>query len=53
MAARCRVKLKLTKCELLQDEVHYLGHVVSVKGVATDLAKVKAIKNGSPPPSRM
>ena len=50
MAARCRVKPKLTKCELLQDEVHYLGYVVSVKGVATDPAKVEAIKNGSPPP---
>ena len=50
MAARCRVKPKLTKCERLQDEVHYLGYVVSVKGVATDPAKVEAIKNGSPPP---
>ena len=45
-----RLKLKPTKCELLQDEVHYLGHVVSMKGVATDPAKVEAIKNGSPPP---
>ena len=41
-----RLKLKPTKCELLQDEVHYLGHVVSMKGVATDPAKVKAIKIG-------
>ena len=23
------LKLKPTKCELLEDEVHYLGHVVS------------------------
>ena len=43
------LKLKPTKCELLQDEVHYLGHVVSAKGVATDLAKVEAIKKCEPP----
>ena len=26
------LKLKPTKCELLQDVVHYLGHVVSAEG---------------------
>ena len=31
------LKLKPSKCELLQDEVHYLGHVVRADGVATDL----------------
>ena len=43
------LKLKPTKCELLQDEVHYLGHVVSAEGVATDPAKVEAIKKWEPP----
>ena len=38
------LKLKPTKCELLQDEVHYLGYVVSAKGVTTDPPKVEAIK---------
>ena len=38
------LKLKPTKCEHLQDEVHYLGHEVSSKCVATDLTKVEAIK---------
>ena len=38
------LKLKSTKCELSQDKVHYLGHVVSAKSVATDLEKVEAIK---------
>ena len=44
-----RLTLKPTKCELLQDEVHYLVHVVSAEGVATDPAKVEAIKKGEPP----
>ena len=38
------LKLKPTKCELLQDKVHYHGHVVSAKGVFTDPAKKEAIK---------
>ena len=29
------LKLKPTKCEHLQDKVHYLSYVVSAKGVAT------------------
>ena len=37
------LKLKPTKCKLLQDEFHYLGHV------ATDPAKVEAIKKWEPP----
>ena len=42
------LKLKPTKCELLQDKVHYLDHVVSVKGATTDLAKGEAIKRWEP-----
>ena len=41
-------KLKPTKCKLLQDEVHYVGQVVSAKGVARNPAKVKAIKKWEP-----
>ena len=41
-------KLKPTKCKLLQDEVHYVGQVVSAKGVARNPAKVKAIKKWKP-----
>ena len=37
------LKLKLTKCELLQNEVHYLGNVVCAEGVATNPDKVAAI----------
>ena len=42
-------KLKPTKCELLQNEVRYVGHVVSVKGVATNPEKVEAVKKWEPP----
>ena len=38
------LKLKPTKWELRRDKVHYLDHIVRAKGVATDLAKVEAIK---------
>ena len=37
------LKLKPTKCELLQTEVGYLGHVVSRHGVSTDPDKIKAV----------
>ena len=43
-----RVKLKPTKCKLVQDEVYYLGHIVSAKDVATDPEKVEAIKEWEP-----
>ena len=42
------LKLKPAKCELLQPQVSYLGHVVSAEGVATDPEKVEAVKTGRP-----
>ena len=42
------LKLKSTKCKLLQDNVHSLCHVVSVKGVVTNTAKVESIKELDP-----
>jgi len=38
------LKLKPSKCALLQPEVTYLGHVVGCDGVATDPEKVQAVK---------
>lgn len=35
------LKAKLTKCAFFQREVHYLGHVISVKGASTDPRKVE------------
>ena len=39
------LKLKPAKCELLQQQVSYLGHVVSAQGVATDPEKLEAVKD--------
>jgi len=39
------LKLKPSKCALLQPEVKYLGHVVSRNDVATDPEKVRAIED--------
>ena len=43
------LKLKLSKCELFQRQLAYLGHVISAKGVATDESKIEAIKNWPTP----
>ena len=39
------LKLKPSKCELLQEEVRYLGHIVSPAGVATDPEKAEAVRD--------
>jgi len=39
------LKLKPSKCVLLQREVKYLGHVVGRDGVATDPEKVRAVRD--------
>ena len=39
-----QLKLKPSKCALLQTEVKYLGHVVSKDGISTDPEKVAAVK---------
>lgn len=33
---KARLKLKLSKCEVLKEQVGYLGHIVSPDGVTTD-----------------
>ena len=38
-------KLKLSKCELFQTSLKYLGHIVSEKGIATDPTKIEVIRN--------
>lgn len=36
--------IKLSKCAFAQQQISYLGHVISTQGVATDPAKVKAVQ---------
>ena len=43
------LKLKPSKCVLLQKRVHKLGHIVSEEGVATDPEKVQAVADWPTP----
>ena len=46
------LKVKATKCHLLQSRVSYLGHVISDQGISTDPEKVKCIANWPVPTSQ-
>jgi hypothetical protein len=46
-----RLVLKPKKCDLFKKEVHYLGHVVSERGIECDPMKVEAVKNWPQPRS--
>ena len=37
------LKLKPSKCEFFKKRIHYLGHIVSDKGIETDPRKIEAI----------
>jgi len=39
------LKLKPSKCVLLQPEVKYLGHVVGWDGVATNIEEAQAVRD--------
>ena len=39
------LKLKPSKCEFFKRRIHYLGHIVSNKGIETDPKKIEAIVN--------
>lgn len=41
--------VKKSKCNFGQNQVEYLGHVISSKGVSTDDAKVEAMHNWARP----
>lgn len=45
------LKARLEKCAFLQQEVKYLGHVISSRGVATDPDKIKAVAQWPRPSS--
>ena len=39
------IKVKLSKCEFFQEEVHFLGHLLSRDGIRKDPAYVKAVRD--------
>eukprot|EP00731_Ephydatia_muelleri_P028380 Em0020g24a len=43
------LKLKPEKCYFLQQEVRYLGHIVSEEGIATDPSKITAVSSWPAP----
>ena len=42
--AKAGLKLKLSKCEFLKSRLKYLGHIVSIGGIAKDPAKIETIQ---------
>jgi hypothetical protein len=42
-------KVKISKCSFAQPSIHYLGHVISASGVATDEAKIETVKEWPTP----
>ena len=45
------MKLKMSKCEFLREQIQFLGHVVSASGCTADPEKVSAIRDLCPPTS--
>lgn len=43
--------MRLSKCSFAQQQLHYLGHVISSKGVATNPSKVADVQNWPVPKS--
>ena len=42
---QAKLKLKPSKCHLCQNEIKYLGHIVSPQGILPDPEKIKSISN--------
>ena len=40
---------KLRKCDLYEDRIHYLGHIISVEGIYVDPEKIETIMNWASP----
>ena len=45
------LKIKGSKCEFFQRHVHYLGHIISDRGVQTDPNKITALIEWQLPPN--
>lgn len=46
---QAKLKLSPEKCHLFQMKVKYLGHIISVAGISTDLDKVECIRSWPTP----
>lgn len=46
------LKLKPSKCQLVREEVQYLGHLVSAEGIRTDPEKISRVKDWVRPTNR-
>ena len=44
-----KLYVKLSKCDFWLKKVSFLGHIIAVKGIRVDLAKIKAVVNWKPP----
>jgi len=40
---------KMSKCSFYQEQIHYLGHIISKDGIAVDLEKIEDIREWSVP----
>ena len=43
------LKLKSSKCQLMQRQVSFLGHIVSADGIGTDPQKIEKVRDWPPP----
>jgi hypothetical protein len=41
--------VKLSKCNFAQQQLSYLGHIISAKGIATNPSKITAVQSWPPP----
>lgn len=51
LLAKDQWAVKLSKCSFAQQQLSYLGHIISSQGVGTDPAKVEAINSWPQPTS--
>jgi len=49
--ARDQWRVKLSKCAFAQEQISYLGHVISGAGVSTDESKISTVRNWPRPSS--
>jgi serine/threonine protein kinase len=40
---------KLSKCSFYEEQIHYLGHIISKEGIVVDPEKIEAIREWSAP----